>query len=438
MLRTIFVFMLVGIGAIYTLHGPFYALLFYIGNAYFRPEQWVWTDLIGKLNLSYLSGAWLLLLTLITRPRFILNGRTALLLLFLLFTFISTVFSDYSAYIWPYWIEFLKTIIITYLIVVLTTDTMRFRLLLLVIVLALGLEQGKQGWYSLLLSSDSQNMNLIPFLGDNNGVAAGMVMLIPIIAYLARTTQHTWTRWGYWFLLVGCLFRAITTYSRGGFLACAALGSVYLLRTRQKLRALVGILVIIMVILPALPDAFWARMNTIQTYEEDTSATGRLHFWQVAMIMANANPLLGVGFNAYNAAYNTYDFSHGEYGRGRSVHSSFFGVLAETGYIGFALWVAVLLGAFWSCYCIQKHAVMGSIPVELAHGAAAFEASLVAFVVSGIFLPGQYGEMFFHFIGITIVLQQLADQHRIAHGKRSGGRPLGGVTAHAETTYYPA
>src|SRR6266446_7477426 len=150
MLRTIFVLTLVGIGAIYALQGPFYALLFYIGYAYFRPEQWVWTELIGKLNLSYVSAAWLLLLTLITRPRFILNSRTVFLLLFLLHTFISTMFSNYYAYGWPFWIEFLKTIIITYLIVVLITDTMRFRLLLLVIVLCLGLDQAKQGWYYLL------------------------------------------------------------------------------------------------------------------------------------------------------------------------------------------------------------------------------------------------------------------------------------------------
>src|SRR6266478_9875714 len=112
MLRTLFVLTLVGVGAIYTLQGPFYALLFYIGNAYFRPERWAWTDLIARINLSYVSGAWLLLLTLITRPRFILNSRTVLLLLFLLHTFISTLFSNYSTYSWPFYIEFFKTIII--------------------------------------------------------------------------------------------------------------------------------------------------------------------------------------------------------------------------------------------------------------------------------------------------------------------------------------
>jgi hypothetical protein len=168
-----------------------------------------------------------------------------------------------------------------------------------------------------------------------------------------------------------------------------------------------------MIVLPALPDAFWARMHTIETYEEDESATGRLHFWQVAIQMANAN-LLGIGHNAYNTAYDTYDFSHGKYGRGRSVHSSFFGILAEAGYIGFALYTAILVGAFRSCHRVQKQAVTQDIPVELVHGAAALEASLAAFVVGGSFVPFQYNEMLWHFIGITIVLQQLADQHRIA------------------------
>jgi probable O-glycosylation ligase (exosortase A-associated) len=437
MLRTLVVLTLVAIGALYTLRGPFYALLFYIGNAYFRPEQWEWTEVIGSLNLSYVSSAWLLLLTLITRQRFILTSRTGLLLLFLLHTFISAVYSDYSASSWPFWIEFLKIITITYLIVVLTTDLKRFRLLLLVIILGLGLEQARQGWYYLLLHPGSMNMNPVPFLGDNNGVGAGMVMLVPIIAYIAHTTPHVWIRRGYGLLIVGCLYRALSTYSRGAFLACAAMGGVYLLRSRQKLRAIAGIVVIVTIVLPVLPDAFWARMDTIQTYEEDDSATGRLHFWEVALAMADANPWFGVGFNAYKDAYNTYDFSHGEYGKGRSVHSSFFGVLADTGYMGFVLWMAILVSAFWSCYWIQKHAARESLPVELTHGAVALEASLVAFVVSGSFLPGQYGEMFWHFIGITIVLQQLADQHRVALSEGSGGRQLRGVVAHAPMTHHP-
>src|SRR5205809_4176555 len=116
MLRSIFVFTLVGIGAVYALQGPFYSLLIYIGYAYFRPVQWAFTDLIGRLNLSSVSSAWLLLMTLSTRQRFILNSRIVLLLLFLMHTFISTMFSNYSADCWPYLIQFVKAIVITYLI----------------------------------------------------------------------------------------------------------------------------------------------------------------------------------------------------------------------------------------------------------------------------------------------------------------------------------
>ena len=124
-------------------------------------------------------------------------------------------------------------------------------------------------------------------------------MLVPLVAYLAQTTTHKWGQRFYWFLLIGCLFRALTTYSRGGFLACLALGGMYLCRTRQKVRFLLGLCVLVMIVLPALPSTFWERMGTIQTYDEDTSATGRLHFWAVAVRMANAHPLLGVGYNAY-------------------------------------------------------------------------------------------------------------------------------------------
>jgi hypothetical protein len=150
MLRAIFVLGLVAVGGAYAVQGPFYALLFYLGNAYFRPEQWVWSELIAGLNLSFYSSIWLLLLTLVSRQRFVLNGRIGLLFLLLLHTLLSTIFSEYSTYSWPYWIAFLKIILVTYLLIVVTTDAVRFRLLILVIFLSLGLEQGKQGWVYLL------------------------------------------------------------------------------------------------------------------------------------------------------------------------------------------------------------------------------------------------------------------------------------------------
>ena len=412
MLRTLFVLLLATLGAYYALQGPFYALLFYIWNAYFRPEDWIWGDFVRNLRLSFVIGMYLLLTSLFSRQRFILNGKICLVLLFLLHTFLCTLFSKHFDYSWLYWQDFLKSIIITYVIVVLVNDLHQFRLLLLVMMLSLGFEGAKQGWFYLLTSPGGANSNPIAFLGDNNGVAIGMLMLVPICALLAQTTQHKWEQRFYWFLLMGSLYRALSTYSRGGFLACLAMGGVYGLRSQQKLRMCFGMGLIIGVILPILPDAFWGRMQTIQTYEgnQDDSALGRLHFWAVAGEMAKANPLLGVGYMGYNLSYDNYDFSKGQYGKKRSVHSAYFGVLAELGYPGATLFGLIFFCAFCSCHRVRRLASTNSTLAEGKKYATALEASLVAFLVGSIFLPAQYNEMVWHYIGLTLALEKITTQ----------------------------
>ena len=52
----VFVFIL--IGAAYSAFGAFYALLFYLWNAYFRPEVWAWNSTIAALNLSFVIGTY--------------------------------------------------------------------------------------------------------------------------------------------------------------------------------------------------------------------------------------------------------------------------------------------------------------------------------------------------------------------------------------------
>jgi probable O-glycosylation ligase (exosortase A-associated) len=405
--------MLIATGAYYSLQGPFYALLFYIWNAYFRPEDWVWIDFVRSLKLSFLIGAYLVLTSLISGQRFVLNSRIVLILLFLIHTLLSILFSEHFDDSWPYWQDFLKSTVITYLIVVLVNDFSKFRLVLLVMVLSLGFEGGKQGWMYLLTSPGWANLNSIAFLGDNNGVAVGMLMLVPICALLAQTAQRKWEKFFYWSLLMGILYRALSTYSRGGFLACLALGGVYWLRSRQKLRGLLGMAIVIAVVFPVLPDAFWNRMQTIQTYEEveDDSALGRLHFWAVALEMAKANPFLGVGYQSYNLSYNKYDFSYGRYGRDRSVHSSTFATLAELGYLGTTIFASILFCAFRSCHRVRKLAKNRQAFWELSQSAVALETSLIVFLVGGSFVIFQYNEMLWHCIGLTIALEELATRH---------------------------
>jgi probable O-glycosylation ligase (exosortase A-associated) len=413
-LRSIFVLVLSVVGLYYALQEPFYALLVYLAYAYFRPEQWLWTNIIPPY-FSFALGAYVILTSLFSGQRLIINKRIALIGILVVHSFLSILFSEYFAYGWIAWTNFFRSILITYCVIVLVTDFSKLRVVFLILVLFLGVEAAKQGWVYLITSPGHANTNGIPFLGDNNCVAVGMLMLVPVIALLAQTTQRRGARFGFWVLLIGVLYRALSTYSRGGFLACLVMGVTYGLRSRQKLRALFGMAIVVGIVLWALPEQYWGRMGTItlneNEEEQDRSAGGRIHFWKVAVAMGKANPVLGIGHNCYNAAYDTYDFLQGRYGRDRSVHSSFFGVLAEWGYVGAVLYGLVIFSALRSCRRVYKLTAQHPTLLHLSQSAAALETGLVVFIVGGSFLPFQYNEMVWHYIGFTIVLEGLATQY---------------------------
>src|SRR4029450_11440860 len=190
MRRTAFVLALTAVGVFFALRGPFYALLLYLWIAYFRPQEWVWTDLIQRLNLSLLAGLYLGAVTLFSGVRHRFNGRIALILLFLLQTFIPLVAMLHNDDLWSRWQDFLKTTFITYLIVVLVTDRQRLRLALLIMTVSLAFEPAKQAWAQFILNPGGKNFNAIGFLGDESGVGVGMLMLAPLLGTLARTSAQ--------------------------------------------------------------------------------------------------------------------------------------------------------------------------------------------------------------------------------------------------------
>ncbi|MDA1378986.1 O-antigen ligase family protein [Plesiomonas shigelloides subsp. oncorhynchi] len=73
----------------------------------------------------------------------------------------------------------------------------------------------------------------------------------------------------------------------------------------------------------------------------DASAMGRLYAWEAAWGMALAHPFRGVGLN--NFYYNYYFYSPHWDGLNHAVHSTWFNVLSETGFLGFAVFMLMLL-----------------------------------------------------------------------------------------------
>ena len=414
MLRLVFASALLLIGAVNALRGPFYALLLYLFIAYFRPDTWIWTRELRSLNVSLIVGIFAVMYTLGSRDRFRLTGPMWLVVLFCLHGLVSTLMSENWAWCIFWWQGFAKAAVITILIMGLVTTRERMQITLLVIAFALGFEAVKQGWFHLLTAQDEMNINPIEILGDNNGVAVGMLMLASVLLGLLQTARRKLLKPVFGFMIVGVVFRSVTSYSRGGFLAFGAMCVAYLAQSKHRFRT-VFLIACLLVPLSLLPSSYWNRIDTITSEEQiDTSVLGRRHFWAVARIMANDHPVLGVGTSGFQAFYNRYDTSGGAYGFGRAVHSMWFGILAEQGYVGFVMFCTLLLMAMWACHRARSMTKGASGRDELFTFAGALQTALVTVAVGGTFLSYQYVEVLWHFIGLSFAAHRIATLEPVA------------------------
>lgn len=140
----------------------------------------------------------------------------------------------------------------------------------------------------------------------------------------------------------------------------------------------------------------------------DESAKGRLYAWEAAFWMAVHNPLTGVGIN--NFVYNYWDYSHYWDGKNHAVHSTWFGVLAETGFLGFSLFVSLVVISVRN----MMHAItiLKSLPDHsyLYAMAKALLAGFAGFCASGTFLTMGFIWPFYIMFGLSLALRQIVSQ----------------------------
>jgi putative inorganic carbon (HCO3(-)) transporter len=411
MLRTIFVLAIVILGTRVALQNAFGGLLLYLWVAYFRPEHWVYVDFIATLNLSFIAGTYLVFRSIFSGADFRIDLRRGLLLVFGLQTVMSTAMSDYVMLSSAPFQDFMKVLVITFLMTSLIDTPHRFRIVLLVIGFSLGLENAKQGWATLILRPGGKNANPVASLGDENETAVGLLMLTPLILAVAHTATRPFEKRIAQFFALGVAYRAISTYSRGGFLTAGAMALVHVARSKQKFQTAVITIAVVGTFLSVMPDSFWDRMSTITTDESEleASAASRPHFWRVATAMAGEHPIMGIGHFAFQVAYDDYDFLDGRFGRARAVHSSWFGVLSELGYVGLALFIALVGLSVIGTQKVIRRAQKGEIPLHFRHYGVALQTGLAAFLVGGSFVTYQYREILWHYFALSFALYRLAN-----------------------------
>lgn len=182
------------------------------------------------------------------------------------------------------------------------------------------------------------------FLGDGNDFAWSLNVALPMALFLAiyfkKPLFKVAALGAFLLLLIGI----IGTQSRGATLALSAgLLYMWLMVSKKKVLGLVYVAIIFGVVAFLAPQGYFQRMQTIKSYEEDSSAMGRLTAWGHATEMALDHPLLGVGAGSFNSAYGRYYRKPGDPVRWISTHSVYFKILGEYGFGGVFVYLMIII-----------------------------------------------------------------------------------------------
>lgn len=178
-------------------------------------------------------------------------------------------------------------------------------------------------------------------LGDPNDLS--LVLLFPgsfALSLLFAKGQGKFERL-FAAIAFGTIIAAIiATQSRGGLLGIMAMSGFFAWHKIKNKAMLIGGGAV------AAPILFVAAgisgRSSGGAHEEgiDQSSMGRLYAWEAAFYMALANPITGVGLDNFLANYFAYS-QHWD-GMNHAVHSTWFGVLGETGFLGIIIFITML------------------------------------------------------------------------------------------------
>jgi putative inorganic carbon (hco3(-)) transporter len=250
------------------------------------------------------------------------------------------------------------------------------------------MEEGRAAWLGIF--------------ANPNEVAYALVILVPMVAYLA--TPRSW--------LARAILAAITlvyvtaiyvTFSRGGLLGLVTV--LALVAWRKKNRMVQVVIAVVLVAGFLFANKFWSRGEDFSQLDNDISFQQRIATSEAGFNMFLDHPLSGVGFGCSVVAWPLYA-PEGLYTRGALVtHNTFMQVLSETGAFGFLPFV-LLIGL--SLYHLRKLAADPST----AQFGSAIEVAIWGLVVCG--MSGGYALTWFPYLlfGLAAAARRISEENK--------------------------
>lgn len=341
---------------------------------------------------------------------------TILMILFSFWLIVSQNYSlapDASA---TFFDRFFKTMLFIVICSLMATTRLRIHALIWTMVLAIGFFAVKGALFTLVTLGAYRVQGLEnTILYDNNHMALAIATTMPLMLYLHSQVSNKLIRMGLVAMLCLSLMAVLGTQSRGGFICLTVFGAFFWLRSRYKVAIGIGMALVAIPAIAFMPAQWTERMGTITSASEDESFMGRVDAWKINAELADKYPVTGVGLrNSYDADLAATVVDEDLASRARAAHSIYFEILGGTGYVGFALYMAILIAGIWSALRLQRN---GKTVDGKPHWTGEFgryaQISIVVFCVGGAAASMEMWD------GYLLIITMIAATLRISEKRQS-------------------
>jgi len=383
----------------FILRNPFIGLLMWVWLGIMNPHRLTWGFAFNMPFAQIIAICTLVAMLVQSKKlnKFPVDRVTIFLVAFVLWIGVSPLFAFHPENELDLWLRAFKVQFMCLIALMLVSN--RDQLHKLVWVLALSVAfYGVKGGIFTIATAGSHRVWGPPgsFIADNNQLALAIIMAVPLLNFLRLQAESIWVRRGCIVAMLLCIVGALGTQSRGALVALVGMGGFLFLKSRNK--GLIAILVLVTVpaVLMLMPETWMDRMSTIKTYEQDTSAMGRINAWIMAWNLAVDRFPIGGGFATW--APDVYLRYAPDASKVLVAHSIYFHILGDHGFMGLAFFLAIFCFSWMNGSWIIKKAKQNG-KLEWAKDLAAMsQVSLVGYFVGGAFLSLTYFDLPYYLV----------------------------------------
>jgi putative inorganic carbon (hco3(-)) transporter len=415
---------------------PYWGILLWVWISVMNPHTQTWGFASAFPFAQIIALVTLVSLVFTSKPKALpLKGPTFLLIGFVAWMNLTTVFAIFPEYAWQQWNTVMKIMLMSFVTMMIIKEKHHIQALIGMLVLSLGFYGVKGGIFTVL--SGGADIVWGPgntFIGGNNEIALALIMTIPLMHYLQTITTKKWIWWGLMGSMGLCALAAVGSYSRGALLAIITMSVFMTAKSRYKMRVAMLTLLVLPLLFAFMPDKWTNRMDTIQTYQSDESAMGRINAWWMAYNLASDRPLVGGGYQIYEPsvferyAPNPLDV--------HAAHSIYFQALGEHGFAGLFIYLFLGLSTWRTGTWIIRN-TRGRDDLKWAYNLATMvQVSLIGFATGGAFLSLLYFDVPYYLMAAlvatrVVVERELNSETRTAKDKKTAWRDSGGIAGTA-------